>query len=481
MKTKLYLSILISLLTASTVNAQNYNPIVIGNTSLFQSETDDHLYAMHIDSSKTDAGKQSFYFLKTISYDSDNNCYAYEYEADWTGTKLLKDGNEYYFFNNLSDSFKLAPTKELNDTWRLFTYPNDDYIEATITATEIESFLTLSDSVKTVSLQVKNISGTNISSTLNAKTIKISKNYGIIKIPVFNNFPSTYTAYELAGLSNPAIGYQLLTSRKIYNFAIGDEFHYEEAASTLPEIYSIKRVLKITGKSISSNTDTIKYTYNDYSETTTTYYTFPPNNAILYSNASTTYTKKYVVNDSISYPVRRRILDDNLLQQISLHADESQNGRLTQIVDSIAIGSYDSGCGSAIVDAPNHTELLEGVGILYHNIGSFMPSNERLVYYKKGSETWGIPLTLATYSKRNNAAFSLFPNPLKQGEQLHFETTNFQAKQVSIYNITGNKVLESDSPSEIQTVDVSQLQSGLYLIQLINSTNEFISSKFIIK
>lgn len=480
MKTNLYLTFFVSLLFTCAVNAQNYSPIVNGNTSLFQSEIDDNLYAMHVDSSKIVAGKEIFYFLKTVT--KENNCF--NYSSDWNGVKLFKDGNMYCFFNKEEDTIKLFPRKEIGETWKLYTYEDDSYIEATITTKEKISFLTLIDSVKTISLQLKDAAHAVVASVINGKTIQLSKNYGIISLFPFLDFPSSNPVYSLAGLSDPEVGLQLLTPRKIYNFNIGDEFHYEESYNNSPNGTETKRVLKITDKYASANTDTVKYTISDYSETTTHQYI--PTISDTYSHASAVYTQKYIVNDSTIYPVKR-INNSNpmgvQLNSYSLRSDPTApNGKLTQYITTIYI-TQDEECWREVVDTPyENLNLLQGIGKLSHDLNWwFSYGNEHLVYYNKASETWGTPVTLGNYFKKDNASLRLYPNPLNQGEHVHFETANFQVEQVSIYNTTGDKILEFESAAEINTVDVSSLQSGLYMIQMVNSNNEFISSKFLIK
>ncbi|MBC7488551.1 MAG: T9SS type A sorting domain-containing protein, partial [Cytophagaceae bacterium] len=144
------------------------------------------------------------------------------------------------------------------------------------------------------------------------------------------------------------------------------------------------------------------------------------------------------------------------------------------IIPEFGTPSYSYGKGLGLVQYDAHPYDPYGSGIYQEYI--------RLVYYKKGSETWGNPLTLSTYSKLNNNAASLFPNPLKQGEQLYLATDHFTPVQTIVYNGTGNKVLElinNHIPTE--SIDVSMLQAGLYIVQLINEKNEYTMSKLLIK
>lgn len=483
----LYLSIVLGCAISFPILAQNYNPIVNGNTSLFQLESSNNLYVMHVDSSKTDAAGENFYFLKTIA--QEDYCYESEYSADWTGLKLLKDNNVYYFFNKEEDSIKLLPTKELGATWKLYKYSDGSYIEATIAAIEQRVFLTLTDSVKTISLQLKNAGGTVVASPLNSLTLQLSKNYGIISLFAFVDFPTTYPIYELKGLSSPAVGLQIPSSRQFYNFSVGDEFHYHEFnPNSSGHLDDIKRVIKIKAKYISANADTVKYTVSDYSETTSLHLLppangqGPPTSYFTNSSSDIEYVKQYVLDDIIIYPTKTLSQRDFDLYTYQSCILQLQNDRITQIIDTLPLVTRDQ-CLSPIIDySANHLELQEGTGLIYHDISWFMPDSERQVYYKKGNETSGEPLVLSTYSKQTNSALTLFPNPMKQGEQLHLQTDHLFVKQVTVYNNIGTKMLDFNSPSSaIETVDVSSLRPGLYIIQLINANNEFISNKFIIK
>jgi hypothetical protein len=80
------------------------------------------------------------------------------------------------------------------------------------------------------------------------------------------------------------------------------------------------------------------------------------------------------------------------------------------------------------------------------------------------------------------SSISLYPNPVLQGESLHFTNGNFKTAQVIVYNSAGNKVLESaDLPDALSALDLSNLQPGLYLIQLMNKQQEFVTKQLMVK
>ena len=72
-------------------------------------------------------------------------------------------------------------------------------------------------------------------------------------------------------------------------------------------------------------------------------------------------------------------------------------------------------------------------------------------------------------------ALQLYPNPVRS--TLHIEG-NISGGQMSIYDLTGRKVYQSDYQNEIS---VSGLGNGLYFIHIVTAEGQVINQKFIIK
>ncbi|MBC7488553.1 MAG: T9SS type A sorting domain-containing protein [Cytophagaceae bacterium] len=289
----------------------------------------------------------------------------------------------------------------------------------------------------------------------------------------------------------PKTGLQLLTSNEIFNYASGDEFHYEIVLSNPPygtsdDTKEIRRVINVR---ISQNTDTVIYKMRRFREIN--HIDFTTENQTLTYRADTI-IETYILNQPIFYP-------NQAITELDINAFIDQK-RYSSYVYEINVVDYNNravflpsaypiyigDCFRSIIDAPNPDyRYVSGLGLAWRSNDDYLsPQQDHtfLTYYKKGSEVWGVPLILSTYLKATKADLSLFPNPLKQGETLHLSTDHFNAVQVMIYNGTGNRVLESVSnPMAMESIDVSKLQPGLYVVQLLNEKNEFITSKLIIK
>lgn len=59
--------------------------------------------------------------------------------------------------------------------------------------------------------------------------------------------------------------------------------------------------------------------------------------------------------------------------------------------------------------------------------------------------------------------FSFYPNPVK--DLLHIESPQSEIQKIQIFDMNGKQVLQSDLVGQ-ETIDVSQLKSGVYLLQV---------------
>ncbi|MBC7488554.1 MAG: T9SS type A sorting domain-containing protein [Cytophagaceae bacterium] len=484
MKTNLSLAMLFFTLSTLMVNAQNYNPIVNGNTSIFGIEFDGD-YTLHVDSVSSDPKGTAYHFSKTWS-EKTSACNTY-YRSLWTGPKCIVSQNTCYFFNQTNDTITFMPSAALNSKWMVYRYSDGRYIEGEITAKNYTY-----DSTKTIRLQCKNVDGSNIAfstSTPTGYTYVFSKNNGIIELTNFDTFPNDLSRYTLGGMTNnEVVGYTLITPRTIFNFEIGDEFHYQKVYSNPPLTYTltntIRKVIDISG---SVTADEVTYTFQQRQEKHTQE---PIGSAEIITYLTDTISETHYFNLPVYYP-GQAITESNPLSFYFGMSSVQQFRQLNNPLPVDLIAQYDGivhneECwnfqvitGFTTISFLDNCGLLSRIGPEDNGIGE---DREDLVYCKTSKREFGSPLLLSTYSKGSNTQLSLFPNPLKQGEELHWSSEQFHTVQVKIYNGTGNKIIESvGNHTVLDSIDVSKLQPGLYTIQLINEKNEYISAKLIIK
>ncbi len=77
--------------------------------------------------------------------------------------------------------------------------------------------------------------------------------------------------------------------------------------------------------------------------------------------------------------------------------------------------------------------------------------------------------------------FVIFPNPAQNKLHIEIGTLNQSEYEITIYNLFGNKVLVSSlgQTKNLKELDISQLQNGLYLIELKGPSNKTWYQKFV--
>lgn len=80
-----------------------------------------------------------------------------------------------------------------------------------------------------------------------------------------------------------------------------------------------------------------------------------------------------------------------------------------------------------------------------------------------------------------NSSFVVYPNPAQNEVTITSSNSNF-IKAITIYDIVGKTILSQDGNNEfIQTINTSELNSGIYLLQITDSNNQQTTKKLIIK
>lgn len=103
-------------------------------------------------------------------------------------------------------------------------------------------------------------------------------------------------------------------------------------------------------------------------------------------------------------------------------------------------------------------------------LAAFSANNDTMtldINFGNGADGWWrFVLIESTPSNTNEVAnedlFSVFPNPATDQIQVQSDE---QIDELSIYDVTGKLVFTQQTPAINETVDVSNLQSGLYILQ----------------
>lgn len=485
---------------AMAINAQNYQSIRSDRLSIYKTLVSSYgLYdvrAVRIDSIEVngaDSILHLFHSIRKIDY----QCYDIQ-SPPWFGKSvIIKPDGTNLFLNRNNDTIIIKTQGAwVGYQWTCFTESNGNWVKAVIESIEEESFLSVTDTVKTIRFIYFDSNNQPIYSGVHDKSIKISKNYGLVQAMPFYVFPNInyydhfdsepIIEYELAGIDNE-IGQSNITYYDFYNYDVGDEFHiYNLSTRSLPPpSYEYRR------KEIRTIVDRINYKNDSiiYKISRCGYY-FKKDQAdtTLYLTYQDTITQKIILNNEFfdKLPQEKYLLNSQNCAKYLL----MQNGyvnRFVKIVQAIAsdVCIYTNNCYTQTIfdGCEISNRFIEGLGGPYYSCWymTTVKKNE-LVYYKKGDEIWGEPyycdVLLGTQDLPHTAhdVIEVYPNPAK-----NFITVKLKEYPVEIIitDLAGRLQKHKMLNAEDQQIDISSLPKGFYF-GLIYSKDLFLGGvKFI--
>jgi len=469
----------------------------------YASETDYYLSTNYysdvtLDTSFT-SNDTSFYvysndFLRDTTFQDDNSLLVMnQYMGSIIGSKsfVLTNSDTYFTFRN--DSFLIKPKAQLNNSWHFVNYETGDYIEAKIINIDTLSIFNGIDSVKYIELNMKNSSNTTINNIINGVKIILSKNNGLINIPDLRKIK-----YKILTHTLNSFNYSPLTYGSVYDFEVGDEFHY--FTSEVPNIYIewpeyFHEKRRVIEKTYSQNNDTIYYRVRreiQQFNPMDTISTYPINKDTI---TQTVYNLNTLITDLKFNSIEFSQLYEYSGNGFTNFSYNRYNNRfVTRIINQTYARLTDSIFIEPILckniqDSPLYSRYvyIEGCGKLSN--WKFVPDGqahpyyyrtESLSYYHKGNETWGTPILITENQSiiKNENNIKLFPNPTNG----IFTISNTSAiNKIEIYNSIGNLIISKNNINNNQTIiDLQNEKAGIYLIKIF-SENSYIARKLIKK
>ena len=399
--------------------SHDYQTVFSNRIALFEN-SENQINALRIDSVKVDTDSV-FYPFATIQEIS-KNCFSPN-KASWIGEKVIvKPDGINLFFNRDGDTITLKTNARINETWIAFQRGNDFRVKATVQSIELENFLGLTDSVKTISLTVTDQNENSLEHPLNNLSLRISKTYGFIETFNFYLFPDmevhdTQEKLEnlsLAGLTNPNVGVQNLTWFEVNDFQPGDELHILDESSSWIEHAGDRIGYAITNKANYKYLERIDYTDSIVyiiarKQSIETVYpdstTFELYNETIKSVFSANPDFDKLPGEPIFYDIDSRVYNFQMTNESLISKTDPKTYGNFYSADSICWGMimFD-GC------ARNNT-YFKGLGGPYYkctNCCSLGGEERKIVYYKKGETEWGEKLVITDVpdSNDNNPEFA---------------------------------------------------------------------------
>lgn len=376
----------------------------------------------------------------------------------------------FVFQNDSSESITLQSNSQLADTWTLYTYPNGEYLEAEHIATDWQSVLGILDSVKTLSLILRDTLGTPRSSDWNGKPFLLSKNHGLIRTYNLDRFPVDTTSYQLLGLTNPKLGQPGITDREIFDFEVGDEMQYAEDYLTGSHSLQAYDRWIVLSKEIFPNS--FRY---EIEETRLRFLEI--NGQIEATMSFDTVTKAYPTPQFPKLP-----FEDTETDIVYWYSMNSPYGGRTIRYNNLLEPDEFLPCWQMALDI-FPTFGVAGLGgnnfytwVPWALFGSYVP-----IYYKKGGVEWGTPFDfsvgLAPDLTKN---ITLSPNPFSNNLQISFPDNLAQPVNIELYDLNGKIQLSKKlSPGTESEINTTSLPAGLYLYRITATDGRFTTGKLV--
>lgn len=488
---KALLFYLLMFLLIITGNAQNYQTYFSGKTISF-SNPYEGLKFQRVDSVSISQGDSVLWFFP--SFDMEDYHCVNPHGPNWSGRKLIvRENGDNVFFNKHNDSILLKTHAELHSPWLAYKKAGSFNIFAEVVNHDTLTFLGVTDSVKTIGFQVYDDNNNNISHALNNRHLKISKNYGLIKTFLFRKFPDYNPGYpylieyDITGISSPELGIRNLTWKEVFDdFYPGDELHvlYESCYGDLSDLScSVRRsIFKYLTRI--EYPDSLKYTVERISSLKTTQsgsstgyvFTHDTITSLLRFHSDINFNK--LSEESI---IQGDVISFNLQSIKHIGGDKYVMTKTTDLykdLEKVSEECWEFPVSDILIINPDYMKGLGGPYYWASMWDSF--SRRRPVYYKKGSEEWGSPMTIVDETGTDNPdepGITVFPNPAGNYVWLTADIPVF----FEIIDLHGSVLITELIDSGHQQIDTSKLKEGIYIYRIRKAEMVYKTGKLLIR
>jgi len=479
-KTHISLCFIFFIFYSIALTGQNYKSVHFDREAYFESESffveeEDGLspcspcrFGIRVDSLLSSSNQYVF-----PAYNSRIFCSASP-RASWLGDTLtlLPDGTE-QFRNKAAGTITIKTQAEPGDSWLMFDLNGSNYLEASVVDKVYEEALGVMDSIKTFSISAKDMNGDSIDHEMNGFIFRIGKLSGFVEAFDMYHFPERLNPMFLIGMNEPEIGEQLLDKASIFDFNVGDERHYYQYLSSFSSQSNTNTRYIILNRD--NNPDNVIYTMERYLVHISSFYDYDlETNVTSVNSLLDTITRIYdlEIDDIINrHPYEYR--DDDSFSHIG---KDSENEWVKYTLSTA--------CLTETVDK-DYKVCLGLTHDYYRASGQNTGKDEDLVYYKKDSVEWGIPIDFETLVNTEEIQdpsnqISIFPNPTSESITIENKDRTIEINNIQVYNSTGQKIANWEVGNQSYfTKSVADFSKGVYWLVLADSDGAFWRLSFV--
>lgn len=462
---------LLILCAPAILPAQNYQNICTPGISFYKNSAGS-IRAFRLDSTDIALPPDTMFYSFRSIRDTMGVC------LDTTGGSFLglmitkKPSGVFQFINKYNELIIIHTTEGVGFSWELIALAAGAYIEASINALVTDIILGTIDSVKVIELQAKDNTGTPIPHILNGQQIKLSKHCGLVCMLEVYSIPYISEFYSLLGKTSPSIGMQNITWNEVYDYSIGDVFHYSAYQVTMGVTVTYKIIKTVLNKEEIPDSNKVIYTFETCQKMVVggpppnTFYSYDTVSETIIFQSDTSYINEMpqeFIRTSESPPQYARVYPEF-------------NGRQThQNIYGIGFGAPPP-CWHPPFEYSSSRSYTTGLGrTRYSTSEQFEQYSIQLVYFKKGTEIWGTPVstncnTLVSAELQQNineTQVSIYPNPANDKITIQISGNMMSSPmEFRLMDLLGKEVYRMEIPLSRYAIILPPLPSGLYVWQL---------------
>ncbi len=339
---------------------------------------------------------------------------------------------------------------------------------------EVDTFLGTIDSVRTLRMICQDSSGAIIPNHyLHGKQLRISKLHGALNwfgasgMNVALGLTPEPEIFNLSGISNPNLGFSGYTMSDIYDFYPGDEVHRKAEANAYVSIYKYFEKWVCLRRDTISNGQLLRL----IREHSIRYYSWEH-----YYGRDPHWQPVWIFRDTLTIPLQgtpylpHQVEGDNNQGNWTNHYGTYISTPKLPGVKRIEIEKNPSfWCENQLNDVVFENFCFLGLGCYgFSWSGYAISSSDDIVYYHKGSSTWGNPLPDSVFSNAVSITAQLdqphikvYPNP--SSGKIILEGID-PMTPLEVTDIHGKLIWTGEYHHQV--LDLTELSAGLYLIRL---------------
>lgn len=313
---------------------------------------------------------------------------------------------------------------------------------------------------------------------MNGITIEIAKQFGFTKTLDLFHFPNQNEPKYLVGLSNPTMGRGLLNARSIFDFEVGDEFHYLDATGIYyydDDSLFIRRII-LAKENI--NVDSVIYTIDNY-RLRKRYYYDPVEGTV-----SHWFTEE---RDTIfeSYDLTNNPFYDRHPFEASSTGLDSNISYISKNGQGEWFKGINDGPPNSSINWIKYYQDEIGFTYSYYRESPNYVAILNLIYYKKGNNEWGTPIDFVALTptkeiQNTESSILIYPNPAKDNITISSKDPNQKLQHVQVLNALGQRIANwpCDLKNQLKK-SVASFPTGTYWLLVTDADGEVWRMNFV--